>query len=211
MAPVDSRTAVLAAVGLLAVAVALFVGAGQVGPAPDGAGGVRPRRYFEAPASAPAPDASSSALPADPLARSLELERRGDLEGAAAAAQAAVIARGDRDARLQAGKVAILRGAFDEAEVWLRPLLAADPDDVDVRYDLALVAHRRGDTEAAQHDYEAVLRHRPDHADARYNLAVLHRDARNAEAARREAARFAEQHPGDARVEPLIRSLSVPP
>ena len=208
---VDSRSVVLASVGLVAVAVALFVGAGQVGPAPDGAGAVRPRRYFEAPASGPASDASPSSLPADPLARSIELERRGDLEGAAEAAQAAVVAQGDRDARLQAGKIAILRGALDEAEVWLRPLLSADPDDVDVRYDLALVAHRRGEIEAAQHEYEAVLRQRPDHADARYNLAVLHRDARNADAARREAARFAEQHPGDARVEPLMRSLAATP
>lgn len=200
MARVDVRTILLGCGGLVLVAVALRVGAGQVGPAPSGKGGVTPRRFFESPAEPP-----------DPLAHSLELERRGDLEGAASAAQAAVIAGGGRDARLQAGKIAILRGALDEAEVWLRPLLQADPNDVDARYDLALVAHHRGDSARAQLEYEAVLERRPDHADALYNLAVLHRDTGDAQAARREALRFADLHAGDARAQPLIRSLEATP
>lgn len=200
MALVDARTILLGCAGLVLVAVALHVGAGQVGPAPSSSRSVTPRRFFETPA-----------VPPDPLARSLQLERRGDLEGAASAAQAAVIAGGGRDARLQAGKIAILRGALEEAEVWLRPLLHADPDDVDARYDLALVAQRRGDSARAQLEYEAVLDRRPDHADALYNLAVLHRDAGNSEAAHREGVRFAELHPADARVQPLMRSLEATP
>lgn len=194
------------------VVVALVHGASRLGPPPRGEDlppsptPVQP----DAPAVAPTTERASppvAELPSEPLERSFELERRGDLEGAAAAAAEAVIASDTRDPRLQAGKLAILRNRLDEAEVWLRPLAMADPSDVAVRYDLALVAHRRGLSAEARAGYEAVLELQPSHADARYNLALLLRDAADLQGARRQLQLLREHHPADGRVEALMRSL----
>ncbi|MCX4246712.1 tetratricopeptide repeat protein [Paraliomyxa miuraensis] len=206
------RTAVIATAGSVVVVAALVVGADRLGPPPGDAAHVVAAVEVLAPTAASSPpkeeEAPAPVPRAPPLQRSFELEARGDLEGAAKAAQEAVIAADGRDPRLQAAKIAILRGRLEEAEVWLQPLLLADPDDTTVRYDLALVDHHRRNHAEARAGYEAVLEREPSHADARFNLALILRDSAELDDARWQAEELRRLHPADPRVEPLLQSLA---
>ena len=185
-----------------AIAVpALVLGARQLGPPAPGQDPIVLEHGLPgAPESEPVPLSPT-------LQQSIAAEARGDLVAAAAAAEAAVAQEDSRDARLQAGKIAILRARLDEAQTWLVPLVERDPDDVEARFDLALVAHQRGELETARSGYEAALRIRPGHADARYNLALVLRDLGDPDAARAQAEALARHHPADPRPGPLLREL----
>jgi tetratricopeptide (TPR) repeat protein len=145
--------------------------------------------------------------PSGHLARSQSLEGQGDLEGALAAAEAAIDAGGGRDATLQAAKIAILRREYDKASSWLVPLVSAHPDDAAAQYNLALVHHQQGDYNQARNGYLAALRNDRRHADARYNLAVLTHQRGIAEEASHHVEKFRASFPDDPRGPQLERMV----
>jgi tetratricopeptide (TPR) repeat protein len=194
-----SRLTAILIVGGALVAVALHRGSALLGPLP---------REDDPALHAIVPLADEVAE--SRLARSLELERTGDLEGAAREAAAAFDLAGDRDAALQAAKVAILQERWDDAETWLRPLLTINPADGAASYNLALVAHHRGRVDAARTAYEAALDAEPGNAAARYNLALLESDAGRYEQARAHASRFRRDFPEDPRGPTLLQIVERP-
>jgi tetratricopeptide (TPR) repeat protein len=141
--------------------------------------------------------------------RALAFERKGQLDEAAAEAEAAANAGGGRDARLLAGAVAIARNDLDGAQRWLDPLVAEDPEDVEALYDRALVSDKRGDFNGARQRYLAVLKLDPKHADSRYNLALLTHRAGARDEARHHAARFGEIAPRDPRRHTLAATVGL--
>ena len=190
-----------ASIAVAIVVPALVLGAQRLGPpAPGQDPIVLEHGLPRLPASPPAPLSPA-------LQQSIAAEARGDLAAAAAAAESAVAQDDSRDARLQAGKIAILRQRLGEAQSWLAPLVERDPSDVEARFDLALVAHQRGDLDTARSDYEQALRIHPGHADARYNLALVLRDLGDPAGARAQAEALARHHPADPRPGRLVRSL----
>lgn len=184
----DARFVAVVLVGGAVVAAALWSGSSQLGPLPA----------EQDPTYVALATVDAAATPDEALARSLELERSGDLEAAAREAEAAVRLGGGRDAAMQAAKIAILQHRHDRAERLLRPLVEHGRDAA-AMYNLALVQHRRGDLEAAGRGYQEVLRVDPHHADARYNLAYSYWERGDADAARQQAERFASTFPDDPR------------
>jgi tetratricopeptide (TPR) repeat protein len=175
--------------GSILVAVAVQQGATTIGPLP---------REHD-PLLRTASDLSRNETATARLARAFELEHSGDLRGAAREAAAAHQLGGGRDAALQAAKIAILEERWDDAEAWLRPLVAENPDDGAAHYDLGLVAHHRGRIDAARASYRAALDLDPRNAAARYNLALLESNAGSHEQARAHATAFLRDFPDDPR------------
>ncbi len=64
-------------------------------------------------------------------------------------------------------------GRFDQCAALCRPLLDADPNDVDARFFLGVSLGARGEMDEAVEHLAAVIRVRPDHIDARRELARM--------------------------------------
>jgi tetratricopeptide (TPR) repeat protein len=64
-------------------------------------------------------------------------------------------------------------GRFDPCAALCRPLLDADPDDVDARFFLGVSLGARGRMDEAVEHLGTVIRTRPDHIDARRELARM--------------------------------------
>jgi len=64
-------------------------------------------------------------------------------------------------------------GRFDPCAALCRPLLDADPNDVDARFFLGVSLGARGQLDEAVEHLNAVIRTRPDHIDARRELARM--------------------------------------
>ncbi len=114
-----------------------------------------------------------------------------DLDALAAKFQA-VVEREPRlaEAHYNLGRIAQMRGAYEEAETHYRAALAEKPGLAEARENLGLVLERLGDERAAEEAYKELLRLRPEHAGARARLAALHLRTGNVHRAR-ELAREA--------------------
>lgn len=160
----------------------------------------------ESPPGAP-PQATSPTprrAPRDPrYVRAWELEAEGRHVEAQAELEPLLAEGGDRDAKLLAAKLAILREDFKTAQALLEPLRAADPEDGPVQYNIALVAQKRGDFNGARSGYLAALRVDPANTAARYNLALLTWEAGALDEARHHAKKFLELSPDDPRAAEL--------
>ncbi|MFO7563442.1 MAG: tetratricopeptide repeat protein [Enhygromyxa sp.] len=159
----------------------------------------------------PKPEPPEPAEAVAALERSIELEAQGQLDAAVEAARAAVAAGGQRSAKLQGAKLAILTESYDEAEALLTELIEADANDADAHYNLGLVAHHHNRYNKARSSYLAALRAREDYPEARYNLAVLTWRRNVVEEARHHVERFAERWPNDPRTPELVAMLSGNP
>ena len=145
------------------------------------------------------------------LGAATELESAGDVEGALAKAEAALIGGGGREAAVTVAKLAILLERYDRAASVLGPLIEQDPKDAVAQYDLALIYQRRNDYNRARSGYLAALRAAPDHADARFNLALLCWNKGVHEEARHHADKFRELFSADPRGEQLATVMGPRP
>lgn len=114
---------------------------------------------------------------------------------------------GGRDATLMLISTAINNNALDSAEVMLKEMKAANPDDADVLYDLALIADRRDKYNDARNGYLATLKVDPTYRDARYNLYVLTQRRGVGEESKNHARKFIEMAPEDPRAKLLQQEL----
>ena len=111
------------------------------------------------------------------LAAGLRLQAAGDLDGAAAQYEAAILH--DSSSKLayyDLGLVWQLRSRPDDAELDYRRCLKVDADYAPALYNLALLRGQRDPTEA-ELLYRHVIRLQPANAAAHYNLGLLLRQA----------------------------------
>jgi tetratricopeptide (TPR) repeat protein len=128
-------------------------------------------------------------------ALALDLEAAGRYDEARAEIELALAdGGGNRDAKLLAAKLAILREDFDEASRLLEPL-SKDAGDALVLYNLGLVAQKRGRYNSARSRYLAALRADAAYNPARFNLAILTWEAGAKEEAVHHARKYIEAEP----------------
>jgi len=158
------------------------------------------------------PDGSMPLAAKAAFDRARAFEANGDLEAAAANIVRSMELGGGRVSTIQASKIAIEAGRYEDARRLLEPLIDEDAarTDVPARYNLALVDHIEGRYNAARMGYLVTLHAQPDFAVARYNLAVLAwSHGVNAEA-HHHAEEYARLRPGSPEAIALRAKVATP-
>ena len=107
------------------------------------------------------------------FARGVELQQRGDLNGARDAYLAALKQAPNRvDANANLGLVYARLGKFDDAIRHYRRALASDPKQTGIRFHLGAACFQTGKLEAAREEFAAVVKASPSDLRARQLLAI---------------------------------------
>ena len=140
------------------------------------------------------------------------LLRRVDLEGAAPAANSALLAEAlrvhprHREAHNLLGELSLRVGDLQTAELHFRWAMQIEPDDVQAARGLAFALHRSGRPEAAIPLYRSILQRRPGDATTHNNLGVALAARGELEAARHHFERAVALQPDYA---DAVRNLTM--